>query len=56
MPVSKNPRVLFESTPEGTHLRKASQKKETSAMTLGVFVPSDIVERVEGWRPKASGE
>ena len=61
--------VTFESTPKGTQLRKASDKvrfpqwvqvlKERSKPNtrhLGVFWPSDIVERVERRRPKAADE
>ena len=59
--------VTFESAPEGTQLRKASDKvrmpqwvqvlkerPQTSTMHLGVSWPFGTVERVEVWRPKAA--
>ena len=33
-----------------------SVRSKTDTMHLGVFWPCNVVERVEGWRPKATDE
>ena len=69
MPVSKIRRSLSHRRQRKHNCEKESdkvnlqqwvqglkEKSKTGAMHFGVFWPSDIVERVEGRRPKAADE